>query len=173
MQLSHDIVQLVAPPTSEDMLLALSNRGDVTVMDADLTVRHTEPHSSSGSKLVKSFVFATSKCSFLPAGRPPSQITVILFLAADNGLMVLGYTVGEDIERVCEDELDVSTEVGLALSTTILITELTVPDRISQTLHLANLDSSQCFTPRGPSTHSSYSCPRHHLALSGVHPAST
>ncbi|KZV76037.1 hypothetical protein PENSPDRAFT_646585 [Peniophora sp. CONT] len=108
--LSHDIVQLVAPPTSEDMLLALSNRGDVTVLDADLAVRHTEPHSSSGSKLVKSFVFATSKCSFLPAGRPPSQITVILFLAADNGLMVLGYTVGEDIERVCEDELDVSTE---------------------------------------------------------------
>lgn len=112
MQLSHDVAQLIAPSTSEDMLVAISDRGDITILDADLLVRHTEPHPSSGSKLVKSFVFTTSKCSFLPAGRPPSQITVVLFLAADDGLMVLGYTVGEDVERVCEDELDVSTEVS-------------------------------------------------------------
>ncbi|VDB97147.1 unnamed protein product [Peniophora sp. CBMAI 1063] len=108
--LSHDVVQLIAPSTSEDILVAISGHGDLTILDADLTVRHTEPHLSSGSKLVKSFVFATSKCSFLPIGRPPSQITVVLFLSSSDGLLTLGYTIGEDLERVCEDSLDLSPE---------------------------------------------------------------
>ena len=86
----------------------MSPKCDLTVTDADLTVKNTLAARSDRQSLLKSFIFSRQSCSFIPSRIAPTHGSVVLLVfAVEDDIHVDVVALGEDdaIVRLGECQL--------------------------------------------------------------------
>lgn len=81
-KVSHPVSKLYLPDDLPSRVLAISLKGDLTVLDTDLVFKSTMQSETDSQYVLKSFNFSRQLCSFLPSGALKSGATVVLSIIA-------------------------------------------------------------------------------------------
>ncbi|KAG7447648.1 uncharacterized protein BT62DRAFT_1075023 [Guyanagaster necrorhizus] len=93
-QMPHDLSGMYICCRQPLLILAYSNKGDISLLDADCKVLHTY-NSPEQDTVLKSFCFSCESCSFLMDNTRAVSVLLLLESCSDN-TRVRAFFVGED-----------------------------------------------------------------------------
>ena len=102
---------MFCPVDSNDSVAVVSSKGDIAILDSDLVVIRANPSMYQTSNILKICLLQSQGCTFLPADQQASKTVIASFVAVGDGLRLVVYTVGEDIENVCDEDLNTLSQV--------------------------------------------------------------
>lgn len=96
-QVSHRVSKLLLPDDLPSRVVLLSPSGDLSIADAELTVKNTLQAENNRQILLKSFMFSCKSCSFIPNHLLSLHCSIILsiFLVGDE-LHAHAVMIGKD-----------------------------------------------------------------------------
>ena len=96
--MSHRVSKLFLPDDLPSRVVVLSPKGDLSVLDVELTVKNTLQSQNDNQVLLQSFTISCQSCQFIQARALPPHGSVILLIFAVNDELHAQRcaTIGED-----------------------------------------------------------------------------